>query len=54
VLLTDRNARWAAQLDDRMDRPGAVFVAVGAGHLAGADSVQRMLSGRGFTVTRLQ
>lgn len=54
VLLTDRNARWAAQLDDRMDRPGAVFVAVGAGHLAGADSVQRMLAARGFTVTRLQ
>ncbi|HZF43573.1 MAG TPA: TraB/GumN family protein [Sphingomonadaceae bacterium] len=54
VLLTDRNARWAAQLDDRMDQPGAVFVAVGAGHLAGADSVQRMLAKRGFTVTRLQ
>ena len=54
LLLTDRNARWAQLLDDRMDRPGTVFVAVGAGHLAGADSVQRMLGVRGFTVTRLQ
>ena len=54
VLLTNRNARWAAQIDDRMDRPGTTFIAVGAGHLAGADSVQRMLARRGFTVTRVQ
>ena len=54
LLLTDRNARWAAQIDERMDRPGTTFVAVGAGHLAGADSVQRMLEARGMKVTRLQ
>ena len=54
LLLTDRNARWAQQIDERMDRPGTTFVAVGAGHLAGAESVQRMLEARGMKVTRLQ
>src|SRR5690606_21077376 len=42
-LLTDRNARWAEWLDRRMDEPGTVFVAVGAGHLAGKGSVQDYL-----------
>lgn len=43
ILLTDRNARWAAWIDKRMDRPGTVFIAVGAGHLAGKGSVQDQL-----------
>lgn len=43
VLLKDRNTRWAAWIDSRMKQPGTVFVAVGAGHLAGADSVQEQL-----------
>src|SRR3546814_1294920 len=43
VLLTSRNARWADWIAKRMDTPGTVFVAVGAGHLAGDDSVQHML-----------
>ena len=54
ALLADRNARWAEWLDNRMDRPGTVFVAVGAGHLAGRDSVQTMLKARGFTAKRVQ
>jgi uncharacterized protein YbaP (TraB family) len=54
VLLKGRNARWAQWLDDRMDRPGTVLVAVGAGHLAGSDSVQEMLRARGFQAKRLQ
>src|SRR3546814_6615463 len=44
VLLTSRNARWADWIAKRMDTPGTVFVAVGAGHLAGDDSVQHMRS----------
>jgi uncharacterized protein YbaP (TraB family) len=40
TLLTDRNARFAAWIEQRMKQPGTVFVAVGAGHLAGAGSVQ--------------
>jgi uncharacterized protein YbaP (TraB family) len=43
ALLTDRNARWAAWIDQRMKSPGTVFVAVGAGHLAGKGSVQDQL-----------
>lgn len=54
VLLTDRNKLWATWLRGRLDRPGTVFVAVGAGHLAGKDSVQDVLARAGVTVTRVQ
>jgi uncharacterized protein YbaP (TraB family) len=54
ALLTDRNARWAEWIGKRLDEPGTVFVAVGAGHLAGEDSVQHMLAARGLKVERLQ
>ena len=52
-LLTARNARWADWIKQRMDRPGTVFVAVGAGHLAGKGSVQDMLRKRGLKVRRV-
>jgi uncharacterized protein YbaP (TraB family) len=39
TLLFDRNARWAQWIKARLDKPGTVFVAVGAGHLAGDKSV---------------
>jgi hypothetical protein len=54
VLLTRRNARWADWLDARMDRPGTVFVAVGAGHLAGPDKVQAFLKKHGHKAKRVQ
>jgi uncharacterized protein YbaP (TraB family) len=54
VLLGRRNARWAEWLDKRMDQPGTVFVAVGAGHLAGADSVQKLLGKYGHKAKRVQ
>ena len=54
VLLTRRNAKWAQWLDARMDRPGTAFIAVGAGHLAGKDSVQAMLGKYGHKATRVQ
>ena len=54
VLLTERNARWAEWIDARMDKPGTVFVAVGAGHLAGRDSVQALLKQRGIGAKRVQ
>lgn len=40
TLLIDRNARFASWIAGRMKQPGTVFVAVGAGHLAGKGSVQ--------------
>jgi len=39
VMFTERNARWADWIAARMQTPGTVFVAVGAGHLAGDDSL---------------
>jgi uncharacterized protein len=43
ILLTERNKRWASWIAKRMEQPGTLFVAVGAGHLAGKDSVQAYL-----------
>jgi uncharacterized protein len=54
VLMADRNARWADWLKARLDKPGTVFVAVGAGHLAGKDSVESMLAARGLKAVRVQ
>lgn len=53
-LLKQRNIRWAEWLHKRLDKPGTVLVAVGAGHLAGADSVQNQLKARGLKTKRLQ
>lgn len=54
ALMTKRNAKWADWLKKRLDRPGTLFVAVGAGHLAGNDSVQRMLAAEGVRASRVQ
>ena len=54
TLLTDRNARWASWIVNRMKTPGTVFIAVGAGHLAGQASVIDDLRADHLTVTRLQ
>lgn len=53
TLLWDRNARWADAIKARMDQPGTVLVAVGAGHLAGDRSVQYYLGQRGLTAERI-
>ena len=52
-LLFDRNARWAQFIKTRLDKPGTVFIAVGAGHLAGAKSVQEQLKALNIKVTRI-
>ena len=53
-LVVDRNTRWTATLDGLLKDPatGSVFVAVGAAHLAGPDSVIKMLERDGWTVVR--
>ncbi|MBA3676793.1 MAG: TraB/GumN family protein [Sphingosinicella sp.] len=53
LLFTKRNANWAEWIDNRLDRPGTVFVAVGAGHLAGKYSVQDLLGQRGIKSARV-
>jgi len=54
VLLSDRNARWADWISERMAKPGTVFIAVGAGHLAGNDSVQTYLAKHNLKAERIQ
>lgn len=54
ALLVQRNANWAKWVKGRLDQPGTVLVAVGAGHLAGDESVQSMLESQGVKVTRVQ
>ena len=52
-LLTSRNANWAGWIERRLEEPGTVFIAVGAGHLAGEGSVQDHLRKRDLKVTRI-
>lgn len=54
ALLARRNANWARWVKGRMDQPGTVMMAVGAGHLAGDQSVVRMLEKQGLRVQRVQ
>lgn len=53
VLVTDRNARWADWIAAALNRPGRIFVAVGAGHLGGVGSLVAMLRARGIAVERV-
>lgn len=52
-LLVARNATWARQIAALLKQPGTVFIAVGAAHLAGPDSLQTQLAKQGDTVERL-
>ena len=54
ALLTRRNFNWSQWIERRMQQPGTVLVAVGAGHLAGQQSVQSYLQSRGYKVKRVQ
>jgi uncharacterized protein YbaP (TraB family) len=54
ALLKRRNANWTRWVSRRMASPGSVMVAVGAGHLAGHDSLIAMLKRDGFRVRRVQ
>lgn len=52
-LFDQRNSNWAEWVARRLQQPGTVFVAVGAGHLSGPDSVQAKLAGRRITSARI-
>ena len=54
ALLSRRNASWTRWIEQRLQQPGTVMVAVGAGHLAGDESVLKMLEMQGYKVTRVQ
>ena len=53
LLIRQRDRNWADALAKRLDQPGTAFVAVGAGHLVGPDSVQAMLAKKGLKVERV-
>lgn len=51
-LLVQRNQTWAGRIAAMLQQPGTVFIAVGAGHLAGPDSVQVQLKKLGIDAVR--
>lgn len=54
-LLVDRNRQWAHDIATLMhERPGTLFIAVGAAHLAGPDRVQAQLRQLGITAHRVR
>jgi uncharacterized protein YbaP (TraB family) len=54
AIITDRNRRWSAWVQERLEQPGTVLMAVGAGHLVGTDGVPAMLEAEGLKVRRVQ
>lgn len=54
ALIKRRNANWSRWIAQRMTQPGTILVAVGAGHLAGPESVQSLLKKSGYRVRRVQ
>jgi uncharacterized protein YbaP (TraB family) len=51
-LLVQRNQSWAAKITAMLQQPGTIFIAVGAAHLAGPDSVQAQLHKLGVDAVR--
>ena len=52
VLIVQRNQDWARQIEAKLRGSGTSFIAVGAGHLVGPDSVQAQLRARGIASAR--
>ena len=52
-LVLARNRNWADQLAAHPDTGKTILVAVGVGHLVGANNLLQLLSERGFTVRQL-
>lgn len=50
ALLKSRNEVWVGKIEAMLDEPGTRLIAVGAGHLAGEDSVIEMLEAKGYEV----
>jgi uncharacterized protein len=54
ALLTKRNSNWAKWINEEMKKPGTTFMAVGAGHLSGDSSVQKLLEPYGIKAERVE
>jgi len=55
-ILVKRNESFADSISALLKDPstGTIFIAIGAAHLAGTDSVIKILTAKGFTVTRVE
>lgn len=51
-LVVKRNTAWADEIVEMLKGSGTTFIAVGAAHLAGPDSVQTLLKARGVEAER--
>lgn len=54
ILITKRNIAWANWLDRRMQHPGKILLAVGAGHFVGDDALLKYLADKGYVAERIQ
>src|SRR6476469_734142 len=54
ALIKRRNQNWTKWLKQRMASPGSALTAVGAGRVAGKDSVVAMLKKQGYRVRQVQ
>jgi uncharacterized protein YbaP (TraB family) len=54
AMLVNRNANWVPRIETWLQGKGNYFVAVGAAHLAGPDSVIAMLAKKGIKAERVQ
>ncbi|MEO0399798.1 MAG: TraB/GumN family protein [Pseudomonadota bacterium] len=54
ALIVSRNRKWMTRVIDLMEGDGSYFIAVGAGHLVGEDSLVDLLVERGYAVDRIQ
>ncbi len=54
ALLTDRNSYFAARIVTTIENGRVPFVAVGTGHMLGADGLPALLAARGYEVARVQ
>jgi uncharacterized protein YbaP (TraB family) len=54
ALLVNRNANWAVKIEDMLKGSGTTFIAVGAAHLIGPDSVLALLKAKGVASERVQ
>lgn len=52
AIFTERNIAWASVVEDMLAGSGVAFIAVGAGHLVGPDSLQKQLEQRGIASRR--
>ena len=52
AVFLDRNAVWTKRIEQMLAGKGTIFIAVGAGHLAGKDSIIAELGRDGYQVTR--